>query len=77
MKLNWQDKKNYSSRLSLLEYYGEDSLKEYWLPQNLTSGFGFPVKGTKNILLLAIVIIIIMRAEFNQIVKTTPSTVPM
>jgi len=59
-----------------LEYYGENSLKEYWLPQNLTSGFGFPVKGTKNILLLAIVIIIMM-AEFDQIVKTTPSTVPM
>ena len=31
----------------------KNSLKEYWLPQNLTSGFGFPVKGTKSILLLA------------------------
>ena len=55
----------------------KNSLKEYWLPQNLTSGFGFPVKGTKSILLLATVIIIIMMTGFNQIVKTTPSTVPM
>ena len=34
--------------MSSLEYYGQNSLKEYRLPQNPTSGFGFPVKGTKK-----------------------------